>query len=100
LLDEGVSKEDIGEALWPEVTEDVQKIRFKNSIYRLRHALGSEVIDYTGDVYRFNRQMEYDFDVENFLQHVQMAHLLKKGLKRSPSSRSRFLLQGGFFAKT
>ena len=73
LHDEGVLKEDIGDALWPEVTEDVQKIRFKNSIYRLRHALGSEVIDYADDVYRFNRQMEYDFDVENFLQQVQMA---------------------------
>jgi len=69
---EGVTKEEIGAAFWPDATIDALRVRFKNSIYRLRHALGSEIISYIDDYYRFNRITEYDFDVENFLQELMM----------------------------
>ncbi len=73
LHPEGVTKEEIGAAFWPESTAETLRVRFKNSIYRLRHALGSESINYEDDNYRFNRTLEYDYDVEVFLHELALA---------------------------
>ncbi len=70
---EGVTKEEIGAAFWPESTLDALRLRFKNSIYRLRRALGSEIISFDEDYYRFNRNIEYDYDVENMVQELAIA---------------------------
>ncbi len=69
---DGVTKEEIGEAFWPDSTIDTLRVRFKNSIYRLRHALGSETITFIEDYYRFNRTLEFEYDVESFLHELQM----------------------------
>lgn len=70
---EGVTKEEIGAAFWPESTLDALRLRFKNSIYRLRRALGSEIIAFDEDYYRFNRNIEYDYDVEDMVQELAIA---------------------------
>ncbi|KAF0111824.1 MAG: hypothetical protein FD147_626 [Chloroflexi bacterium] len=70
---EGVTKEEIGEAFWPESTEDTLRLRFKNSIYRVRRALGGDSVTFIEDYYRFNRSLEYEYDVENFLQEIKLA---------------------------
>jgi two-component SAPR family response regulator len=70
---DGVTKEEIGAAFWPESTLDALRLRFKNSIYRLRRALGSEIISFDEDYYRFNRNIEYDYDVENMVQELAIA---------------------------
>ncbi len=74
LHPDGVTKEEIGAAFWPDSTIDTLRVRFKNSIYRLRHALGSESISFIDDYYRFNRTLEYDYDAENFSQELLIAH--------------------------
>jgi ATP/maltotriose-dependent transcriptional regulator MalT/two-component SAPR family response regulator len=70
---DGVTKEEIGEAFWPDSTIEALRVRFKNSIYRLRHALGSESISFIDDYYRFNRSLEYYYDSEDFVQELSIA---------------------------
>jgi LuxR family transcriptional regulator, maltose regulon positive regulatory protein len=70
---DGVTKEEIGEAFWPDSTIETLRVRFKNSIYRLRHALGSESISFIDDYYRFNRLLEYYCDAEDFTQELAIA---------------------------
>jgi LuxR family transcriptional regulator, maltose regulon positive regulatory protein len=70
---EGVTKEEVGDAFWPEIDQETLRVRYKNVIYRLRHALGTESVTHSDEVYRFNRTLDYDYDVENFLQEVALA---------------------------
>ncbi|MCO6433407.1 tetratricopeptide repeat protein, partial [Nitrosomonas nitrosa] len=72
---EAVTKEQVGAVLWPE-TPNAQalKARFKNEIYRLRRAVGRDVIVFDDEYYRFNHQMDYEYDVEAFDSHILRAH--------------------------
>jgi DNA-binding SARP family transcriptional activator len=70
---EGLTKEAIGVVIWPESSSAQLKLQFKNAIYRLRYALGQEVISFEGDRYWFNREQDYDYDVESFGEALEQA---------------------------
>ena len=72
---EAVTKEQVGAILWTE-TPNIQalKARFKNEIYRLRKAVGRDVIIFDDEYYRFNHQMDYEYDVDAFDSHLLRAH--------------------------
>ena len=69
----GLTKEKIGLLLWPDCSSSQLKTRFKNTIHRMRNALPEETITFADDIYRFNRQSDYTYDVEEFLRRVDEA---------------------------
>ncbi len=70
---EGMTKEAIGAIFWPDISSDELKLRFKNTIYRVRHAAGKQVVVLQDDYYRFNRGLDYTYDVEEFLNEIKQA---------------------------
>lgn len=71
---EGVSKEEIGAAFWPDSTPEELRLRFKNCVYRLRRAVGNEVVKYDNDdTYQFNHSIDYEYDVEKFVREINLS---------------------------
>ena len=70
---EGLTKETIGEYFWSESSPAELKMRFKNTIYRLRHAVGKDTILFIDGYYRFNYSLEYEYDVETFRKEIYLA---------------------------
>ncbi len=81
---EGVTKEEVGTAFWPDADRDTVKLRFKNSIYRLRRAVGKDSVSFDDDVYRFNRSIDYDYDVDTFiieLENAKKAQVMEEAIE-------------------
>jgi LuxR family maltose regulon positive regulatory protein len=70
---EGLTKESIGVVFWPDSNPSQLKLQFKNAIYRMRYALGQEVVEFENDRYRFNRNLDYEYDVETFTNYLHRA---------------------------
>jgi LuxR family maltose regulon positive regulatory protein len=70
---DGLTKETLGTIIWPESSPGQLKLKFKNAIYRLRQALGTEAVLFEEDRYQFNRLMDYEYDVETFVTKLAQA---------------------------
>lgn len=86
---EGLTKEAIGAIFWEDSTTSELKLRFKNTMYRLRHAAGKDAILFQGDdVYLFNREMDYEYDAETFLKEIAQAEKAETSEKRAAHYQS------------
>jgi HD-GYP domain-containing protein (c-di-GMP phosphodiesterase class II)/DNA-binding SARP family transcriptional activator len=68
-----LSKEQIGLYMWPDVSTDELEVKLKNTLYRLRRAVGKQVIQLGDTGYHFNKTLEYFYDVETFETRIQRA---------------------------
>ncbi|MBI3412986.1 MAG: tetratricopeptide repeat protein [Candidatus Aenigmarchaeota archaeon] len=68
-----VTKEEIIEALWPDVTLENFAAASKMNIYRLRQALYPGCVLSKGDGYCFNPESPVDFDLEVFEESLRTA---------------------------
>lgn len=84
---EGVTKEEVGLHFWPDSSPAELKLRFKNAIYRLRHAVGTDVVIFNDNFYFFNRSMDYEYDVQIFVNNLNRAEE-----EKNPEKRIGFLL--------
>ena len=79
---EGLTKEEVGLHFWPDLSPTELKLRFKNAIYRLRHAVGNDMVVFQDNYYLFNRALDYEYDVQSFTTNLEHAenekHLDKK----------------------
>ena len=73
-----LSKEQIGLYLWPDSSPKKLKTQFKNTLYRLRRALGRNVVLYDdkADTYTFNPYLDYECDFRTFLDYVGQAEAM------------------------
>jgi DNA-binding SARP family transcriptional activator len=68
------TKAQIGLALWPEASSKQLRNNLGITLYHLRRALGNpQWILFEDEVYRFNRALDYQFDVEVFEANLAQA---------------------------
>ncbi len=72
--------------MWPDASTEELDIKFKNTLYRLRSAVGKQVILLAEGMYRFNPMQEYAFDVEIFLTSIQRANEADEPRQKSNTS--------------
>lgn len=94
---EGTRKEAIGAIIWPESSPAKLHIQFRNAVYRLRLALGQDVIGYDEDRYWFNRNLDYEYDVEVFESKLKLAEASKKTREKIKAFRSAVELYKGAY---
>jgi two-component SAPR family response regulator len=97
-MEKPMTKEQIGSVFWPEIEEPSRlKMRFKNDIYRLRRAVGSEIILFENNRYSFNRTSDYEYDVEAFEGLLFQSKLTKDAnVKIELLQKATELVQGHF----
>jgi LuxR family maltose regulon positive regulatory protein len=67
------TKEEVAAVFWPDISPERLKMRFKTSLYRLRHAVGQNTILCDGERYRFNHNLDYEYDHESYEKQVELA---------------------------
>ena len=70
---DGLSKEQIGAAFWPDHSPQKLDGVFRSTLYRLRRGLFKECVIYEDGAYRFDRGTDYWFDVQAFDEALDQA---------------------------
>ena len=70
---EGMTRDEIGAILWQDSSPTQLKLQFKNAVYRLRYALGQEIVLFDGYRYCFNKDLDYEYDAQIFEEQIKQA---------------------------
>jgi LuxR family transcriptional regulator, maltose regulon positive regulatory protein len=73
---QGLSKEQIGVAFWPDHDPSRLDSAFRSTLYRLRRVVSRDIVLFEEGLYRFNGAADYWFDLEAFdqlLDHAERA---------------------------
>lgn len=62
----GLTKSEAEGHIWPEGSFENAGMRFKNAIYRVRKAIGKDVVLFENNRYSFNFSQDYEEDAEGF----------------------------------
>lgn len=93
-----MTKETIGLAFWPDIEDPARlKVRFKNDLYRLRRAVGKDIILYDNELYSFNHTSDYEYDLEAFNGYLYQAELVQDESKKIELLQSAVDLVNGHF---
>ena len=93
----GLTKGEVGVIFWPDSSPGELKLRFKNAIYRMRHAIGSDVVLFQDNKYLFNQGVDYDYDVQNFINAIKKAREEKRDPEKIDAlSRAVSLYKGNY----
>jgi ATP/maltotriose-dependent transcriptional regulator MalT/DNA-binding SARP family transcriptional activator len=94
---EGLRKEAVGAIVCPDSSSSKLSIQLRNAVYRLRLALGQEVINNDDERYWFNRNLDYEYDVEIFESRLRLAETAKKPREKIKAYRSAVELYKGSY---
>ena len=97
---EPVTKEQVAEILWPDMDDpDAIRTKFKYGIYWLRRAVGRNTIVFEDEYYRFNREMDYEYDVEAFDSYLNKVYQTQDLIERIGLYRKAVeLVEGPYLA--
>lgn len=86
----GKTKAEIGAALWPESSAEELRTKFKNAVYRLRRALGKELVLYQSQtrLYLLNRSLSLKIDLDAFCEALD-----RVGTSANPADREEALVE-------
>jgi LuxR family maltose regulon positive regulatory protein len=89
-----MTKEKIGLVFWPDITPARLKMRFKINVYRIRQALGQDVLLFDAGQYYFNKKLSYKWDREQFDNLIKMAE--KASNRHEVLVRALSIVQGPY----
>jgi DNA-binding SARP family transcriptional activator len=72
-------------------------VRFKNTLYRLRQALGQEIVLFENEQYLFNRSLDYEYDVQAFRDLIEQAQREQDQKKQIETYQQAAALYRGSF---
>lgn len=94
---EGMTKEEISLIFWPDASTDEAKFRFKNTIYRLRRAVGKNSVLLEQNLYYINNKLDYEYDVELFLKENALASKSQDFMEKLAHFREAIKYYGGAY---
>jgi len=92
-----MTKEEISLVFWPDASNNEAKFRFKNTIYRLRRAVGKDTILLEQNLYMFNNKLDYEYDVELFLKENALAAKTQVPIESLAHFREAIKYYGGSY---